>query len=55
MYKVLVLGSVAYSAVFGVFMEKKLDYKSSTTVWDGEQTYNFTFVTNLADAFILSA
>ena len=47
--------SGTYGAVFGVFLAQKLNHKPYTVVGDGEQTRDFTFVTDVADAFILAA
>ena len=47
--------SGTYGAVFGVFLAQKLSHKPFTVVGDGEQTRDFTFVTDVADAFILAA
>jgi UDP-glucose 4-epimerase len=41
--------------VFGVFLAQKLGHKPFTVVGNGEQTRDFTFVTDVADAFILAA
>jgi len=45
----------AYGAVFGVFLAQKLAGKSFTIVGDGEQTRDFTFVTDIVDAFVTAA
>ncbi|PCI36510.1 MAG: NAD-dependent dehydratase [Elusimicrobia bacterium] len=45
----------AYGAVFGVFLAQKLAGKPFTIVGDGEQTRDFTFVTDVADAFVRMA
>jgi UDP-glucose 4-epimerase len=45
----------AYGAVFGVFLAQKLNGKPLTVVGDGKQTRDFTFVTDVADAFITAA
>ena len=47
--------SGTYGAVFGVFLAQKLNHKPYTVVGDGKQTRDFTFVTDVADAFILAA
>ncbi|MBI4283911.1 MAG: SDR family oxidoreductase [Chloroflexi bacterium] len=47
--------SGAYGAVFGVFLAQKLAGKPFTVVGDGTQTRDFTFVTDVADAFIKAA
>ncbi len=43
--------SGAYGAVFGVFLAQKLAGKPFTVVGDGSQTRDFTFVTDVVDAF----
>ncbi|EKE02637.1 MAG: hypothetical protein ACD_20C00350G0015 [uncultured bacterium] len=43
--------SGTYGAVFGVFLAQKLAGKSYTVVGDGTQTRDFTYVTDVADAF----
>jgi UDP-glucose 4-epimerase len=45
----------AYGAVFGVFFKQKLAGKPFTVVGDGTQTRDFTFVTDVADAFVTAA
>jgi UDP-glucose 4-epimerase len=47
--------SGAYGAVFGVFLAQKLNGKPFTVVGDGDQTRDFTYVTDVADAFISAA
>jgi UDP-glucose 4-epimerase len=47
--------SGAYGAVFGVFLAQKLAGKPFTVVGDGAQTRDFTFVTDVADAFVTAA
>lgn len=47
--------SGTYGAVFGVFLAQKLAGKSFTVVGDGNQTRDFTFVSDVADAFIVAA
>lgn len=47
--------SGTYGAVFGVFLAQKLAGKPFTVVGDGNQTRDFTFVTDVADAFITAA
>lgn len=47
--------SGTYGAVFGVFLAQKLAGKPFTIVGDGEQTRDFTFVTDVVDAFITAA
>jgi len=44
--------SGAYGAVFGVFLAQKLKGLPLTIVGDGAQTRDFTFVTDVANAFI---
>jgi len=46
--------SGTYGAVFGVFLAQKLNGKPYTVVGDGTQTRDFTFVTDVVDAFILA-
>ncbi len=45
----------AYGAVFGVFLAQKINGKSFTVVGDGTQTRDFTYVTDVAHAFIAAA
>ena len=45
----------AYGAVFGVFLAQKLNGKPFTVVGDGKQTRDFTFVTDVAEAFLSAA
>jgi len=45
----------AYGAVFGVFLAQKINEKPFTVVGDGEQTRDFTYVTDVARAFLMSA
>jgi UDP-glucose 4-epimerase len=47
--------SGTYGAVFGVFLAQKLAGKPFTVVGDGSQTRDFTFVTDVADAFVRAA
>jgi len=45
----------AYGAVFGVFLAQKLNGRPYTVVGDGEQTRDFTYVTDVANAFVHAA
>jgi UDP-glucose 4-epimerase len=45
----------AYGAVFGVFLAQKINGKPYTVVGDGTQTRDFTYVTDVAKAFIAAA
>jgi UDP-glucose 4-epimerase len=45
----------AYGAVFGVFLAQKLAGKPFTVVGDGRQSRDFTFVTDVAEAFVRAA
>jgi UDP-glucose 4-epimerase len=47
--------SGTYGAVFGVFLAQKINKKPYTVVGDGTQTRDFTFVTDVANAFALAA
>jgi UDP-glucose 4-epimerase len=47
--------SGTYGAVFGVFLAQKLAGKPMTVVGDGRQTRDFTYVTDVADAFVRMA
>ncbi len=47
--------SGTYGAVFGVFLAQKLAGKPFTVVGDGSQTRDFTFVTDVAEAFLMAA
>lgn len=47
--------SGTYGAVFGVFLAQKLASKPFTVVGDGNQTRDFTFVTDVADAILRAA
>ena len=47
--------SGTYGAVFGVFLGQKLAGKPYTIVGDGEQTRDFTYVTDVVEAFIAAA
>ena len=44
-----------YGAVFGVFLAQKLAGKPFTVVGDGTQTRDFTYVSDVADAFVKAA
>ncbi|HEY1727852.1 MAG TPA: SDR family oxidoreductase [Candidatus Baltobacteraceae bacterium] len=44
-----------YGAVFGVFLAQKLAGKPYTVVGDGKQTRDFTFVSDVVDAFVTAA
>jgi len=45
----------AYGAVFGVFLAQKLNGRPFTVVGDGTQTRDFTYVTDVARAFLSAA
>ncbi|MDC0423439.1 SDR family oxidoreductase [Methylophilaceae bacterium] len=45
----------AYGAVFGVFLAQKINNKPYTVVGDGTQTRDFTYVSDVCEALILSA
>ena len=45
----------AYGAVFGVFLAQKLSGRPFTVVGDGKQTRDFTYVTDVAEAFLCAA
>jgi len=47
--------SGTYGAVFGVFLAQLLHKQPLTIVGDGSQTRDFTFVTDVADAFVTAA
>ncbi len=47
--------SGTYGAVFGVFLAQKLQQKPLTVVGDGTQTRDFTFVTDVVEAFVKAA
>ena len=47
--------SGTYGAVFGVFLAQKLHNQPLTIVGDGTQTRDFTFVTDVVDAFMTAA
>jgi len=45
----------AYGAVFGVFLAQKLNGSPYTVVGDGTQTRDFTYVSDVAEAFFMAA
>jgi len=47
--------SGTYGAVFGVFLAQKLANSPFTVVGDGKQTRDFTFVTDVVEAFLAAA
>jgi len=47
--------SGTYGAVFGVFLRQKLAGEPFTVVGDGEQTRDFLYVTDVAEAFLAAA
>ncbi|MBI2526502.1 MAG: SDR family oxidoreductase [Candidatus Rokubacteria bacterium] len=47
--------SGTYGAVFGVFLAQKLRGRPFTVVGDGTQARDFTFVSDVADAFVTAA
>ncbi len=47
--------SGTYGAVFGVFLAQKLKGKPFTVVGTGEQSRDFTYVTDIAEAFVQAA
>lgn len=47
--------SGSYGAMFGVFLAQKLAGKPFTVVGDGTQSRDFTFVTDVVDAFVRAA
>jgi UDP-glucose 4-epimerase len=47
--------SGVYGAVFGIFLAQKLSGKPFTVVGDGKQTRDFTYVSDVADAFMRAA
>ncbi|MES9903719.1 MAG: SDR family oxidoreductase, partial [Sedimenticola sp.] len=47
--------SGTYGAVFGVFLAQKLAGGAYTVVGDGSQTRDFTFVTDVVEAFVQAA
>ena len=44
-----------YGAVFGVFLAQKINYKPLTVVGDGTQLRDFTFVSDVVNAFLNAA
>ena len=47
--------SGTYGAVFGVFLAQKIHGRPYTVVGDGTQTRDFTYVTDVANAFLMAA
>ena len=47
--------SGVYGAVFGVFLAQRLQGRPLTVVGDGTQSRDFTFVSDVADAFVTAA
>lgn len=47
--------SGTYGAVFGVFLKQKLEGQPYTIVGDGEQTRDFTYVTDICSALVAAA
>lgn len=47
--------SGSYGAVFGVFLAQKLNNRPFTVVGDGNQTRDFIYVSDAADAFVTAA
>lgn len=47
--------STGYGAVLGVFLAQKLANQPMTLVGDGRQTRDFTFVTDVVEAFVMAA
>tara|TARA_B100001175_G_scaffold59938_1_gene48525 strand:+ start:8555 stop:9535 length:981 start_codon:yes stop_codon:yes gene_type:complete len=47
--------SGAYGAMFGVFLAQKINNKPLTVVGNGKQSRDFTYVTDIADAFYKAA
>jgi UDP-glucose 4-epimerase len=45
----------AYGAVFGVFLAQKIKHQPLTVVGDGSQSRDFTYVTDVASAFLAAA
>ncbi|MDP6427064.1 MAG: SDR family oxidoreductase [Rhodospirillales bacterium] len=50
-----ICASGSYGAVFAVFLAQKLAGQPYTVVGDGEQTRDFTFVTDVVEAFLAAA
>lgn len=47
--------SGAYGAVFGVFLAQKIHHRPLTVVGDGRQSRDFTFVSDVVEAFLAAA
>jgi UDP-glucose 4-epimerase len=47
--------SGAYGAVFGVFLAQKLNHQPLTVVGDGTQCRDFTYVSDVVEAFVTAA
>ena len=47
--------SGAYGAVFGVFLAQKIHHRPLTVVGDGSQSRDFTFVSDVVEAFLAAA
>ena len=47
--------SGAYGAVFGVFLAQKLAHETLTIVGDGDQTRDFTYVSDIVEAFVAAS
>jgi len=47
--------SGAYGAVLGIFLKQKLEGQPATVVGSGDQTRDFVYVTDVADAFVSAA
>ena len=45
----------AYGAMFGVFLAQRINNKPLTVVGNGKQTRDFTYVTDVAEAFYIAA
>ena len=45
----------AYGAMFGVFLAQKVNNKPITIVGNGKQSRDFTYVTDVARAFLIAA